>query len=105
VPIDNVKCYIVDGDLNLLPVGAIGELCISGESLARDYINKVFLTEDQFISNLFRSEEEKINHTNDRLYKIGDMIRWLLNGNLKYIGRSDSQVKIRGFRIEIEKNC
>jgi non-ribosomal peptide synthetase component F len=99
VPIGNVKCYVVDGILNLLLVGAIGELCIGGESLASGYINQVSLTEDKFISNHFQSEEEEIKHTNDRLYKTGDMIRWLPNGNLEYIGRSDSQVKIRGFRI------
>ncbi|MBX9733552.1 MAG: amino acid adenylation domain-containing protein, partial [Chitinophagaceae bacterium] len=100
-PIDNVKCYVVDRQLNLIPPGMIGELLIGGKCLARGYLNNRELTDKKFIFNPFQTEEEKIDNKNLRLYKTGDLARWLPDGNLEYIGRYDSQVKIRGYRIEL----
>ncbi|NIM17870.1 MAG: amino acid adenylation domain-containing protein, partial [Candidatus Aminicenantes bacterium] len=92
-PIDNIKLYIVDRDLNLQPVGIPGELCISGVGLARGYINKPELTAEKFI--------ELSEQASWRLYKTGDLVRWLKDGNIQFLGRMDHQVKIRGFRIEL----
>lgn len=85
----------------MLPIGAIGELMIGGESLARGYLNRSDLTTEKFISNPFQTEEEKIHNKNGRLYKTGDLVQWLPDGNLECIGRNDFQVKIRGYRIEL----
>ena len=100
-PISNVKCYVVDKSLNLLPVGAIGELVIGGECLARGYLNRSDLTSEKFVYNPFQTEEEKRRNKNSRLYKTGDLVRMLPSGNIGYIGRTDFQVKIRGYRIEL----
>lgn len=100
-PIDNVKCYVVDMHLNLLPSGIVGELLVGGESLARGYLNHLDLSTKKFIRNPFQTDEEKILKKNMLLYKTGDLVRWLPNGNLEYTGRNDFQVKIRGYRIEL----
>lgn len=106
-PIANTKCYVLDSHLKPLPVGAIGELYMGGEGLARGYLNRPDLSSEKFISNPFQSEEEAKDiryHPQGRnasLYKTGDLVRWLGDGNLEYIGRNDSQVKIRGYRIEL----
>jgi amino acid adenylation domain-containing protein/thioester reductase-like protein len=100
-PIDNVKCYVVDTQLNILPIGLTGELLVGGESLARSYLNRLDLTTEKFISNPFQTDEEKKLGRNVRLYKTGDLARWLPDGSLEYIGRNDFQVKIRGYRIEL----
>ena len=100
-PINNVKCYVVDNNLSILPIGAYGELVIGGECLARGYLNNPDLTAEKFISNPFQTKEEKSQNKNHKLYKTGDLVRWLPDGNLEYIGRNDSQVKIRGYRIEL----
>lgn len=92
-PIDNTKIYIVNNLNELQPIGIQGELCISGEGLARGYLNKEELTIQRFISNPFESGE--------KMYKTGDKARWLSDGNIEYLGRNDYQVKIRGFRIEL----
>ncbi|MEP7141397.1 MAG: amino acid adenylation domain-containing protein [Ferruginibacter sp.] len=97
--IQNTKAYVLDPDLNPVPIGATGELYISGAGLARGYLNKKDLTEERFIGNPFATEADRApGHT--RLYKTGDLVRWLPGGNLVYIGRNDDQVKINGFRIE-----
>jgi surfactin family lipopeptide synthetase A len=100
-PLDNVQCYVVDTQLNLVPIGSIGELLIGGSGLARKYLNLSELTAQKFIRNPFQSEKEKIENKNTHLYKSNDLVRWLPNGNLEYIGRNDNQVKIRGYRIEL----
>ena len=69
--------------------------------LARGYLNNPDLTAKRFISNPFQSKKEKECNKNSRIYKTGDLVRWLPDGNLEYIGRNDFQVKIRGFRIEL----
>ncbi|TAE52375.1 MAG: amino acid adenylation domain-containing protein, partial [Nostocales cyanobacterium] len=93
-PIANAKLYILDQNLQPVPVGVPGELHIAGRGLARGYINRPELTAQTFIPNPFDNGETK-------LYKTGDLVRYLEDGNIEYIGRIDNQVKIRGFRIEI----
>ena len=99
--IANAKAYVLSSDLLPLPIGAIGELYIGGLGLARGYLNKPGLTKEKFIPNPFQTKEEKQENKNSRLYKTGDLVRWLTSGELEYIGRNDFQVKIRGFRIEL----
>jgi amino acid adenylation domain-containing protein len=91
-PVAKSQIFIVDKFNNLLPVGIPGELCVSGDCLARGYLNRKSLTEEKFIKNPFISGE--------RMYKTGDLARWLPDGNIEFVGRMDKQIKIRGFRIE-----
>ncbi len=98
-PIDNMKLYVLDDDLKPRKKGQVGELCISGIGLARGYLNLTKLSDSAFIINPFASAIEKTLGY-DRLYKTGDLVRELDNGEIEYVGRNDSQVKIRGFRIE-----
>ena len=100
-PIFNTSAYILDENLNPLPIGATGELYIGGDGVARGYLNKPELTKEKFINNPYQSAEEIALGINDRLYKTGDLARYLPDGNIDYLGRNDSQVKIRGFRIEL----
>ena len=100
-PVANTQVYVLDTSLNPIPVGMPGELYIGGEGLARGYLNRPELTTERFIKNPFQTEEEKAKQRNDRLYKTGDLVHWLEDGNIEYIGRIDDQVKIRGFRIEL----
>ncbi len=90
-PVANNRIYIVSKDLTLLPVKQKGEICISGLSLARGYINNPGYTENNFIDNPFGE---------GRLYRTGDSGRWLEDGTIEILGRIDDQVKIRGYRIE-----
>ena len=94
-PINNVRVYILDKYLQPVPMGVPGELHIAGAGLARGYLNRPELTSEKFISNPFAEDSES------RLYKTGDLVRYLPNGNLEFLGRMDTQVKIRGFRIEL----
>ena len=98
----NEKLYVLDNTLNLIPIGAPGELYIGGAGLARGYLNQPKLTAERFINNPFVTKEDKQKGCS-RLYKTGDIVRWLPDGNLEYIGRNDQQVKIRGFRIELSE--
>ncbi len=91
--VDNNKIYILDKLNNILPIGIAGELCISGDGLARGYLNKNELTCQKFIDNPFEA--------GTKMYKTGDLARWLPDGNIEYLGRKDNQVKIRGYRIEL----
>ena len=100
-PISNTKVYVLNADLIPVPVGAIGELYLGGIGLARGYLNRPELTAERFIANPFQTAEESRLGKNARLYKTGDLVRWLADGNLEYIGRNDFQVKIRGYRIEL----
>uniref|UniRef100_A0A2P1CZA6 AptC n=1 Tax=Nostoc sp. FSN-E TaxID=2027337 RepID=A0A2P1CZA6_9NOSO len=92
--IANTRIYILDNYNQPLPPGIPGELCIAGAGLAQGYLNRPDLTAEKFITlELFGKTE--------RIYKTGDSARWLLDGNLQYLGRIDNQVKLRGFRIEL----
>jgi amino acid adenylation domain-containing protein len=101
-PIANTKIYIVNKQRQLVPIGAVGELCIAGAGLARGYLNKQELTNEKFIENPFVTEFDIANGY-IKMYKTGDLARWNSSGNIEYIGRNDSQVKIRGFRIELDE--
>lgn len=103
LPMSNTKCYILDANLMPLPIGSIGELYIGGVGVARGYLNRPKLTAEKFVPNPFQSVIEKQSGKNLRLYKTGDLMRWLPDGNLEYIGRNDLQIKIRGYRIELEE--
>ncbi|WP_188938366.1 non-ribosomal peptide synthetase [Puia dinghuensis] len=92
-PIDNIRIYIIDDRMNLVPVGIKGEICIGGVGLARGYWRRPDLTAERFVDNPFQAGE--------RMYRTGDIGRWLPDGNIEFIGRKDNQVKIRGYRVEL----
>ncbi|MBS7531081.1 amino acid adenylation domain-containing protein [Hazenella sp. IB182353] len=94
-PRRNMRVYILDHYGRLCPIGTPGEICVSGVGLARGYLNQPDLTTEKFIDNSFSGIP------GDRLYKTGDKGRWLIDGNVEYLGRVDQQVKIRGFRVEL----
>jgi amino acid adenylation domain-containing protein/thioester reductase-like protein len=102
-PIANTQIFILDNYKNIVPIGAIGEMYVGGDGIARGYLNQPKLTEEKFIINPFQTDEEKTQDKNNRLYKTGDLVRMLPDGNLEYIGRNDFQVKIRGHRIELSE--
>ncbi|MCC3606139.1 MAG: amino acid adenylation domain-containing protein [Microcoleus sp. PH2017_29_MFU_D_A] len=94
-PIANTQVYLLDAHLQLMPIGIPGEIYIGGAGLARGYLNRPELTAERFIPNPFSNEP------GSRLYKTGDLARYLPDGNIEFLGRIDHQVKIRGFRIEL----
>ncbi|WKL50105.1 amino acid adenylation domain-containing protein [Flavobacterium pectinovorum] len=98
--ISNTRAYVLDQNRQPVPIGVIGELHIGGAGLARGYLNRDDLTSERFITNPFATDTDLLKGY-DRLYKTGDLVRWLADGNLEYIGRNDDQVKIRGYRIEL----
>jgi amino acid adenylation domain-containing protein/non-ribosomal peptide synthase protein (TIGR01720 family) len=99
-PLPGVRLYVLDQQQQPLPLGVAGELCISGLGLARGYLNQPQLTQEKFIANPFATAEEA---EYQRLYRSGDIVRWLPSGELEYVGRNDFQVKIRGHRIELSE--
>ena len=92
-PLANTSVLIMDEAGKLVPIGVPGELCIAGDGLSKGYLNREELTAEKFIPHPFIPGE--------RLYKTGDLAKWLPDGNIEFIGRIDHQVKIRGFRIEL----
>lgn len=93
--ISNSQCYIFNGApqyAKLSPIGVAGEICVAGDGLTRGYLNRPELTEEKFVANPFVAGE--------RIYRTGDLGRWLPDGSIEFIGRTDDQVKIRGHRIE-----
>ncbi|NEW07888.1 amino acid adenylation domain-containing protein [Paenibacillus sp. SYP-B3998] len=94
-PIDNIRAYILDHAGCLLPVGIPGELHVAGVGVARGYVNRPELTAEKFVADPFVP--------GGRMYKTGDLARWLPDGNIEYLGRIDHQVKIRGYRIEVDE--
>ena len=94
-PLSNRKIYILNPYLQTVPVGIPGELHIGGDGLARGYLNRPELTAEKFIRDPFSDDDRA------RLYKTGDLARYLPDGNIEFLGRIDNQVKIRGFRIEL----
>ncbi|ORX93211.1 amino acid adenylation [Basidiobolus meristosporus CBS 931.73] len=93
-PIQNMKCYILDDYQRLLPIGAKGELYLGGVGIARGYIGSEELNRKSFLHNPFEY---------GRLYRTGDKARWLPDGMLEILGRSDNQLKIRGYRVELDE--
>ena len=91
-PINNVKVYILDEHLQLVPKGVAAELHIAGDAVSRGYLHQKEMTDEKFIDNPFGK---------GKLYKTGDLVKYLQDGNVEYLGRVDDQVKIRGFRIEL----
>ncbi|MBR0097912.1 MAG: amino acid adenylation domain-containing protein, partial [Synergistaceae bacterium] len=96
--LDNVKLYVVDGDGKRVPVGALGELWVSGPQVGDGYLNQPERTAEAFINNPFSSEK-----VYSKVYKTGDIVRYRVDGNIEFFGRRDGQVKIRGFRIELSE--
>ena len=89
-PIGNYQLFVLDENLQLLPLGAVGELCIGGAGVGRCYLNREELTREKFI-----------HWQGQRIYRTGDFVRWLENGEIEFVGRIDGQVKLRGLRIEL----
>ncbi|NEP88102.1 MAG: amino acid adenylation domain-containing protein [Okeania sp. SIO2C2] len=97
-PISNTQVYILDSNLQPVPIGVAGELHIGGDGLATGYHNHPELTTEKFIPNPF--EKSKVESQKLKLYKTGDLTRYLADGNIEFLGRIDHQVKVRGYRIE-----
>ena len=93
VPIPTTTVYVMDEQQRLLPIGAVGEICVGGAGVARGYLNRPELTAERFVSNPYRPGE--------RLYRSGDRGRRLSNGDVAYMGRLDNQVQVRGYRVEL----
>jgi non-ribosomal peptide synthetase component F len=93
-PVYNVQLYVPDKNLRLLPVGIAGELYIGGASVGIGYVNDERLTSQKFIKHSFEP-----NQPEQLLYRTGDLVKWLPDGNIEFLGRIDFQVKVRGFRI------
>lgn len=93
--VQNTDIYLLDSNLQLVPMGIAGEVYIGGAGLARGYLNRGDLTAEMFIPHPFSNEP------GERLYKTGDRARYLADGNIEFLGRLDSQIKLRGFRIEL----
>ena len=94
-PVANTQIYVLDTQLELCPTGISGELYIAGDGVAKGYLNNETLTAAGFIDNPFSPGQ--------KMYKTGDLARWLSNGELEYLGRIDRQVKVRGYRIELKE--
>jgi acyl carrier protein len=117
-PIANTEIYLLDRNLELVPIGMEGELCIGGAGVVRGYLNRPELTAEKFIPNPFavgvqalacvapagdtlKRELQPEPQPGDRIYRTGDLVRYLPDGSIHFIGRMDHQVKLRGYRIEL----
>jgi thioesterase domain-containing protein/acyl carrier protein len=94
-PVGNVKAYVLDEGLHPVPVGVPGELYLGGEQVARGYLGRPELTAERFLPDPF------VNRSNGRMYRTGDWVRWLPDGELDFLGRQDDQIQIRGTRVEL----
>ncbi len=100
-PVTNTTCYILDKNKQLCPVGTAGECYVGGDGVALGYLNKSELTSTYFIDNPFQSQDDKARDYNARLYRTGDRVRQLRDGNLVFINRIDNQIKLNGFRVDL----
>ena len=100
-PLDNLRLYIVDAQGHRLPVGAAGELWVSGPQVSKRYLNRPEKTKEVYIANPFVLPQTSGKYS--RIYRTGDIVRYLPDGNIQFVGRRDGQVKIRGFRIELKE--
>jgi amino acid adenylation domain-containing protein len=101
-PLANLNLYILDTQMQLLPIGFPGEICVSGYGVAQGYWQNEEMTKSNFIPNPFSTNAKPLpGIQKDLIYKTGDLGRWLPDGNIEFLGRIDHQVKIRGFRIEL----
>lgn len=101
-PIANTQVYILDKNHSLMPLGAVGELYIAGDGLARGYMKRPELTAEKFIPNPYLQPSASSTCL-PLMYRTGDLARWREDGNLEYIGRADNQIKLRGYRIELSE--
>jgi acyl-CoA synthetase (AMP-forming)/AMP-acid ligase II len=99
-PIANTKVYVLDEEMGMAPVGVRGELYVGGDGVARGYLKQPELTAEKFVPSPF-AEEEGRGIRGERLYRTGDQVKWLEDGRIEFLGRTDQQIKIRGFRIEL----
>jgi thioester reductase-like protein len=97
-PLDNLRLYVVGSQSHRLPLGAVGELWISGPQVSRGYLNRPEKTAEAYLTNPFTTDAKY-----SRVYRTGDIVRYLADGNIQFVGRRDGQVKIRGFRIELKE--
>ena len=100
-PIPDLDLYILDKHMNPVPIGVPGELYVGGQGLSHGYLHRHELTSERFTNNPFGNNVERQSGLYERLYKTGDLGRYLANGVVEYLGRIDDQVKIRGYRIEL----
>ena len=94
-PLPDLRIYLLDSNMQPVPIGVPGEICVGGAGLAREYLNRPELTEEKFIPDAFSGQ------AGARMYKSGDLGRYLPDGTIEFIGRKDNQVKVRGYRIEL----
>ena len=94
-PVSNTQAYVLDRELQPVPAGVTGELFLGGQGVTRGYLNRPELTAEKFVPNPFAE------HGGERMYRTGDQVRWVRNGNLEFLGRFDQQVKVRGYRVEL----
>jgi amino acid adenylation domain-containing protein len=93
---NNTSLYVVDKHNRLTPVGVAGEMCVAGRQVGKGYLNRTDITEEKFVKNPFSNDPDYAV-----MYRTGDVVRFLPDGNIDFVGRSDFQIKIRGFRVEL----
>ena len=97
----NIRTYVLNEHMKRVPIGAVGELYLGGTGVGRGYLNRPELTEERFPRNPYQTARDKECGRDARLYKTGDLVRWLPNLEIEYLGRTDSQIKLRGQRVEL----